>query len=187
VPDAGYIQAYPPGVRENGGQYSHAAVWMLMAEAAQSAEVPGSAERAWRNFTWLSPAHRTADPLQGANYGLEPYVVAGDICSQPPYTGRGGWSWYTGAAGWLHRAAIESIFGLQLGVDELSFVPCLPPHWPQATLTLKRDGHRLHFLLQRDRNGARPPGHEVLLPGALLRWRDGPAEAWYLVPLASAA
>jgi cyclic beta-1,2-glucan synthetase len=186
VPDAGYIQAYPPGVRENGGQYAHAAVWMLMAEAAQSSDAPGAAARAWRNFTWLSPAHRTADPLQGANYGLEPYVVAGDICSQPPYTGRGGWSWYTGAAGWLHRAAIESIFGLQLGVDELSFAPCLPPHWPQATLTLRRDGHRLHFMLQRDRTDARPPGHQELLPGAVLRWRDGPSEAWYVVPLNAA-
>jgi cyclic beta-1,2-glucan synthetase len=184
LPDAGYIQAYPPGVRENGGQYAHAAVWMLMAEAAQSGQVPGAAERAWRNFTWLSPAHRSADPLHGANYGLEPYAVAGDICSQPPYTGRGGWSWYTGAAGWLHRAAIESIFGLQLGIDELSFAPCLPPHWPQATLTLRRDGHCLHFLLRRDDAGSLPPGPEVLPPGTVLRWRDAPPEAWYVVPVA---
>jgi cyclic beta-1,2-glucan synthetase len=129
-PSAGYIQSYPPGVRENGGQYAHAGVWALMAQAAlapaQGSDLP------YRIFTWLSPAHRARHPTQGPAYGLEPYAMAGDVCSQPPYLGRGGWSWYTGAAAWLHRAAIESIFGLRLGAVELSFAPCLPPHWPQS-------------------------------------------------------
>jgi cyclic beta-1,2-glucan synthetase len=133
VPEAGYIQAYPPGIRENGGQYSHAAVWALMACAAQ-----GDAAWTWRLFEGLSPAHRSADPARGARYGLEPYVVAGDIYSQPPYAGRGGWSWYTGAASWLQRAALESICGVQLQGSVLTASPCLPAHWPQAEIVLRR-------------------------------------------------
>jgi cyclic beta-1,2-glucan synthetase len=104
----GYIQAYPPGVRENGGQYSHAAVWAMMAQAAT-----GDAEAAWESFQALSPAHRSEHPLRGPAYELEPYVMAGDIYGSAPYVGRGGWSWYTGSAAWLHRAALENILGLK--------------------------------------------------------------------------
>ncbi len=85
---------------------------------------------------------------RGAAYGIEPYVMAGDVYSQAPYVGRGGWSWYTGAAAWLHRAAIESIFGLQQGAHELCFKPCLPAHWPRAELCADtrrpHDAIRLH-------------------------------------------
>jgi cyclic beta-1,2-glucan synthetase len=134
-PDAGYIQAYPPGVRENGGQYNHAGVWYLMAQAQR-----GDADGAWQTFTRLSPAHRSADPRQGAVYGLEPYVMAGDVCTQPPYVGRGGWSWYTGSAAWMHRAALESICGLERGPGKIRVHPHLPSHWPQVTLTLQHEG-----------------------------------------------
>src|SRR5204863_3014726 len=91
-PSAGYIQAYPPGVRENGGQYSHAGVWALMAQAAL-----GNADAADRYFTYLSPAHRSLRAGRAEAYRIEPYVMAGDIYSAPPYVGRGGWSWYTGS------------------------------------------------------------------------------------------
>jgi cyclic beta-1,2-glucan synthetase len=140
VPSAGYIQAYPPGVRENGGQYSHAGVWALMAHAEL-----GHADAAWRMFQRLSPAHRAATPAQAAVYGLEPYVIAGDIYSQPPYAGRGGWSWYTGSAAWLYRAGLESIAGLQLQGEQLRLRPQLPSHWPQITLTV-RLADRVHEL-----------------------------------------
>ena len=158
TPSAGYIQAYPPGVRENGGQYSHAGVWALMAQAEFAKSLPNlgvfgthgnHCDLAYRYFTYLSPAHRANHPTQGAAYGIEPYVMAGDVYSQPPYVGRGGWSWYTGAAAWLHRAAVESIFGLQLGSEYLSFNPCLPSHWPQAELKLKREGRTMRFILRR--------------------------------------
>ncbi|HEX5685884.1 MAG TPA: glucoamylase family protein [Ideonella sp.] len=149
VPSAGYIQAYPPGVRENGGQYSHAGVWALMARAELAKVLPGADDSAYRDFTWLSPAHRAAHPLHGQAYGLEPYAMAGDVYSQPPHVGRGGWSWYTGAAGWMHRAAIEAIFGLRQGAHELSFMPCLPSHWNLAELTLRRDKLVLHFVFVR--------------------------------------
>jgi cyclic beta-1,2-glucan synthetase len=151
-PSAGYIQAYPPGVRENGGQYSHGAVWALMAQAELVRQGTHSVEAAdlpYRYFTYLSPAHRAQHPQWGAVYGLEPYVMAGDICSQPPHTGRGGWSWYTGAAAWMHRAAVESIFGLSITAQDLCFWPALPSHWPQAQITLRRDGRRMQFTLHR--------------------------------------
>jgi cyclic beta-1,2-glucan synthetase len=210
-PSAGYIQAYPPGVRENGGQYSHAAVWALMAQAQlhvqarSQAQVPGqppaalassddaSADAAYRSFTWLSPAHRASHPTQGPAYGIEPYAVAGDIYSQPPYVGRGGWSWYTGAAAWLHRAAIESIFGLQLQAQSLQFTPCLPSHWPRAELRLQRDGKQLHFILARGISLAAiqasvPADALLLAPDQALDWTQlSVGTHCFLVPLLEAA
>jgi cyclic beta-1,2-glucan synthetase len=144
-PSAGYIQSYPSGVRENGGQYNHAGVWALMALAKL-----GQAEAAWQVFTLLSPAHRWQQAARGAAYGLEPYVMAGDIYTQSPYVGRGGWSWYTGSAGWLARAAVESLCGVLLGHDSLVVTPCLPPHWPQASVRLQRGGRQWRIVLCRD-------------------------------------
>ena len=137
-PSAGYIQAYPPGVRENGGQYSHGAVWALMAHAEL-----GQRDAAWRMFTMLSPAHRSSEPSQDAAYGLEPYVMAGDVYTQPPYVGRGGWSWYTGSAAWMHRAAVEAIIGLRVRGGRACLRPQLPSHWPRVVVTLRRD-QRVH-------------------------------------------
>jgi cyclic beta-1,2-glucan synthetase len=142
VPSAGYIQAYPPGVRENGGQYSHAAVWALMAQAAMAkcgTSRRAAGDRAWRDFTWLSPAHRSRTP--GTRRRLRPGALRDGRrrLHQPPYVGRGGWSWYTGAAAWMHRAAIESIFGLRLG-PRLSFGPACRRTGREAELTLRRDG-----------------------------------------------
>lgn len=182
-PSAGYIQAYPPGVRENGGQYSHAGVWALMAQAQR-----GDGDAAYRYFTYLSPAHRTAHPVRGPAYGIEPYVMAGDVYTQPPYVGRGGWSWYTGAAAWLYRAATESIFGLQESDGALSFKPCLPSHWPHADMTVRRGGHTLHFKLCRPGASeqmaqATSQGAIVLKPGDTVCWDGLAAEAWFVIPL----
>ena len=188
-PSAGYIQAYPPGVRENGGQYSHAAVWALMAEAqAEHPHVPGGGSDAgdtvYRYFTYLSPAHRANHPTRGAVYGIEPYAMAGDVYSQPPYVGRGGWSWYTGAAAWLHRAAIESMFGLHIGAHALWFTPCMPSHWPEATLTLRRDGRTMQFRLVRATEAAvvLAPGERLLRPGERLDRAGWPVESRFVVP-----
>ncbi len=188
-PSAGYIQAYPPGVRENGGQYSHAGVWALMAQAELGLREPRDADagdRVWRHFRWLNPAHRAADPAQGATYGLEPYVMAGDVYSQPPHTGRGGWSWYTGSAGWMHRAAIESMFGLHLGPDTLYFTPCLPSHWPQVECTLDRDGRKLRFILWRGRPDealatVATAGAALLRVGEKLAWTGLPDAACFVI------
>lgn len=197
-PSAGYIQAYPPGVRENGGQYTHGAVWALMALAqlhhGAAAGLRGGAgslattARVWHWFTLLSPAHRATQPGWGAAYGLEPYVAAGDTCSAAPHTGRGGWSWYTGAAAWLHRAALESILGLQLEARRLRFTPCLPAAWPWAEITLRRDGRALHFMLSRGASPevalARAPAGALLLPpGQWLDWTAQPHATRFVVPL----
>ncbi len=140
-PDPGYIGAYPPGVRENGGQYSHAGVWGLMAQA-----VLGDVDAAYRTFTQLSPAHRSVHPQQAPLYQLEPYVMAGDVYTHPPYTGRGGWSWYTGSAAWMYRAAIESICGLRVRGGSISLAPRLPSHWARIQMTLRLNG-RVHELI----------------------------------------
>jgi cyclic beta-1,2-glucan synthetase len=191
LPSAGYIQAYPPGVRENGGQYSHAGVWALMAQAAHAAtlDAPGSAaDLAYRYFTYLSPAHRARHPVHGPAYGIEPYVMAGDVYTQPPYVGRGGWSWYTGAAAWMHRAAVESMFGLRLGSHDLSFAPCLPSHWPQAELTLRRQGRSMRFILKRASAhealaSTASMGAQLLRPGQVLRWTELADHSCFVVPL----
>jgi cyclic beta-1,2-glucan synthetase len=141
-PDAGYIQAYPPGVRENGGQYTHAAVWAAMAWAQL-----GDGDAAWRAWVACSPAHRAADARLAAPYGLEPYAVAADIYSQPPYAGRGGWSWYTGSAAGLYRAAVGSICGLQVQGLQLRLVPALPSHWPSVTLSWRHHGAEHRFTI----------------------------------------
>ena len=124
TPTPGYVQGYVRGVRENGGQYTHAAVWVAMAFAAL-----GDTERAWEMFTLLDPTRhaRTADGV--ARYKTEPYVMAGDVYAQPPHAGRGGWSWYTGAAGWMLQFILESLLGLKVEADQLQIAPCVPAHW----------------------------------------------------------
>lgn len=146
-PSAGYIQAYPPGVRENAGQYNHGAVWGLMAFARL-----GLAGASWRMFQALSPAHRWQSSTLGEAYALEPYVVAADVYTVAPYAGRGGWSWYTGSAGWLLRAALESLCGVVVKHEALHINPCLPPHWPEASVTVRREGRNWRVVLcQGDR------------------------------------
>ena len=190
-PSPGYIQAYPPGVRENGGQYSHAGVWALMAQAARpkDAQHPeGGGDIPYRYFTYLSPAHRANHLTRGLAYAVEPYAMAGDVYSQPPYVGRGGWSWYTGAAAWLHRAAVESIFGLQLGAQELAFHPCLPAHWDRAEMTLVRGGRSMRFVFLRANLGdalaaTTALDAQVLQPSQTLHWADLAGDACFVIPL----
>jgi cyclic beta-1,2-glucan synthetase len=123
-PSPGYIQGYVPGVRENGGQYTHAAVWAAMAFAAL-----GDADRAWELFALLNPASHATDAGQVATYQVEPYVVAGDVYAFAPHAGRGGWTWYTGSAGWMYQLVVESLLGLQKSGNRLSLRPLLPKTW----------------------------------------------------------
>ena len=122
--DPGYIKGYIPGVRENGGQYTHAALWTTMAFALM-----GDSERAWELFALLNPIHHSATPKQTAIYKAEPYVVAADVYALLPHTGRGGWSWYTGAAGWMYRLLIETMLGVSLEGDRLRLTPLMPAAW----------------------------------------------------------
>ena len=128
-PNPGYIAGYVPGVRENGGQYTHSAVWATMAFAAL-----GDSTRAWWLMNLINPLHHGRTPEDVAVYKVEPYVVAADVYSVPPHTGRGGWTWYTGSAGWMYRLVVESLLGLKLHIDNdgatLTIAPCLPAEWP---------------------------------------------------------
>jgi cyclic beta-1,2-glucan synthetase len=124
--DPGYIKGYVAGVRENGGQYTHAACWAVMALAGL-----GRRGRAARLLAMLSPASHTTSPESAERYRLEPYAVAADIYGAPPHVGRGGWSWYTGSAGWWYRAALESVLGIRLESGRtLAVRPCIPADWP---------------------------------------------------------
>ncbi|MGD9983882.1 MAG: glucoamylase family protein [Porticoccaceae bacterium] len=122
--DPGYIRGYVPGVRENGGQYTHGAIWAAMAFAAL-----GDRERAWELLTMINPANHARSPDAIATYKVEPYVVAADVYAVAPHIGRGGWSWYTGSAGWMYRLIMESLLGLRLEADQLHLAPCLPADW----------------------------------------------------------
>ena len=122
--DPGYIKGYVPGVRENGGQYTHAAIWAAMAFAAL-----GDSRRAWELTTMINPANHAKSQEAIATYKVEPYVVAADVYAVAPHIGRGGWTWYTGSAAWMYRLIVESLLGLRLEVDRLHVTPCLPAHW----------------------------------------------------------
>jgi cyclic beta-1,2-glucan synthetase len=128
--DPGYIKGYPPGIRENGGQYTHAAVWALMAIARQ-----GNGDEAAELFHMLNPINHTRTPADVARYRTEPYVLDGDVYARPPHDGRGGWSWYTGSAGWLYRAGLESILGLRRSGDTFTLDPCIPSSWDRFSIT----------------------------------------------------
>jgi cyclic beta-1,2-glucan synthetase len=127
-PNPGYIAGYVPGVRENGGQYTHSAVWAAMAFAAL-----GDTARAWQVMDLINPLHHGRNAASVAIYKIEPYVVAADVYGVVPHAGRGGWSWYTGSAGWMYRLVVESLLGLTLQVDDdgarLLIRPCLPAGW----------------------------------------------------------
>lgn len=127
----GYIKGYVPGVRENGGQYTHAAIWAAMAFARL-----GDNRRAWELFGMINPVNHAKSTEEKATYKVEPYVVAADVHGVPPHTGRGGWTWYTGSAAWMYRLIVESLLGLRLEVDKLFITPCLPANW---------DGFKMHY------------------------------------------
>jgi cyclic beta-1,2-glucan synthetase len=139
----GYVKGYLPGIRENGGQYTHAALWVVQAFA-----LLGEGDRAMELMSLLNPiAHGSRAEEQGV-YGVEPYVVAADVYSQAPHTGRGGWTWYTGSASWMYRVALESLLGFQLRGDRLQIAPCLPARWPGFELTYRRGSTTYHIVVE---------------------------------------
>ncbi len=122
--EPGYIKGYVPGVRENGGQYTHAAIWATMAFAMQ-----GDNGRAWELFGLLNPIHHASTPEQVNTYKVEPYVMSADIYAADPHVGRGGWTWYTGASGWMYRLTLETLLGITIENNQLRIAPCVPAHW----------------------------------------------------------
>ena len=130
--DPGYIRGYPPGVRENGGQYTHAAVWAVMAVARL-----GSGDEAMELFHMLNPINHSRTGADADRYRTEPYALAGDVYSHPAHPGRGGWTWYTGAAGWLYRTGLESLLGLRRQGATFAIDPCIPASWPEYAIAWK--------------------------------------------------
>lgn len=144
----GYIKGYVPGVRENGGQYTHSAVWTVMAFAAL-----GDSRRAWELFGMINPINHADTEAKIATYKVEPYVVAADVYAVAPHTGRGGWTWYTGSAGWMYRLILESLLGLALEVDKLSFAPCLPADWASFKLRYRYRETQYHITVLQLQTG----------------------------------
>jgi cyclic beta-1,2-glucan synthetase len=128
----GYIKGYVPGVRENGGQYTHAAIWLVMAFAAL-----GDKKRTWELLKMINPINRGNTPEKIAVYKTEPYVVAADVYAEPKHKGQGGWTWYTGSAGWMYQLIIESVVGIRRKGNTLSFVPCIPEDWATLKITYR--------------------------------------------------
>jgi cyclic beta-1,2-glucan synthetase len=130
--EPGYIKGYVPGIRENGGQYTHAATWVVYALA-----LIGKGTRAMELLDMLNPIYHAADANSVNRYKVEPYVLAGDVYSQPPHAGRGGWTWYTGSAGWYYRIALENILGFQRHGNRLTIAPCIPAQWHNYQITFR--------------------------------------------------
>ena len=145
----GYIKGYVPGVRENGGQYTHSAIWTVMAFAAI-----GNTERAWELFNMINPVNHGSTPQGISTYRVEPYVVAADVYGVDPHLGRGGWTWYTGSSGWMYRLITESLLGLQLDVDKLHFTPRPPKNWPSYTIHYRFRETLYHILIQNGGDGS---------------------------------
>jgi cyclic beta-1,2-glucan synthetase len=139
----GYIKGYVPGIRENGGQYTHAAVWVVQATA-----LLGRGTRAMELFDLLNPILHAATPEDAARYRVEPYVVAADVYSQAPHTGRGGWTWYTGSASWLYRVALETMLGFEKRGTTLRLNPCIPATWPRYEIDYRHGSATYHITIE---------------------------------------
>lgn len=160
-PDPGYIRGYLPGVRENGGQYTHGAVWAVMAFAEM-----GDIERAWQLMALINPINHSLDSAAAERYKVEPYVATADVYAVEPHIGRGGWSWYTGSAGWMYRLILESLLGLKRRGDRLTIDTRLPADWPQFTINY-REGASEYQLVVRQGEGET----QIIVDGILSRSR----------------
>jgi cyclic beta-1,2-glucan synthetase len=161
-PDPGYIKGYLPGIRENGGHYTHAAIWSVLAFAAL-----GDGDKAGELFSLLNPINHASTRAGVYRYKVEPYVVAGDIYAEPPHVGRGGWTWYTGSAGWMYRAGLEWMLGFRLRGSVLHLDPCIPRAWRRFEITFRYHSSSYAIVVQNPHGVARGVW-SVELDGALL-------------------
>jgi cyclic beta-1,2-glucan synthetase len=168
--DPGYIKGYPPGIRENGGQYTHAAAWSVIAFAAL-----GEGDKAAELFSLLNPINHSSTRADVQRYKVEPYAVAADVYAVAPHVGRGGWTWYTGSAGWLYRAGLESILGFRVQGAFLLLDPCIPRAWPGFEIVYKYRSARYEIAVENPRGVSRGVASASL---------DGKALAQARVPLA---
>jgi cyclic beta-1,2-glucan synthetase len=160
--DPGYIKAYPPGTRENGGQYSHAAMWTIWALADL-----GQGEAAGRLFRLINPILRSDTPENAARYRVEPYVISGDVHSAPERAGRGGWTWYTGSAAWMYRLGLERLLGIRPEGNRLHVEPCIPAGWPEYRVSYRYGSAHYEIVVQNP-EGANGGVSRMVLDGQLM-------------------
>lgn len=158
--DPGYIKAYPPGIRENGGQYTHGVIWSIFAHSAL-----GQRERAERLFAMINPINHTRNEDEVQKYRVEPYVIAADVYAVAPHTGRGGWTWYTGSAGWMYRAGLEAILGIKREGNQLRVRPSLPASWPEAEVSIRFGRTMYHLKFTHDASPTSEIQQEVSAAG----------------------
>jgi len=157
--EPGYVKNYLPGVRENGGQYTHAGIWLMMAFAQE-----GDQEKTWELLQALIPINHSFDEESANKYKLEPYVLAADIYGVEPHIGRGGWSWYTGSSSWLYRAILENFIGFRLRGNKLSFKPCLPRTWDSIKIkyTFGSSHYHITLLQKADKDVSLHINHQLM-------------------------
>ena len=161
--DPGYIKGYLPGVRENGAQYTHAALWGALATAMQ-----GDGDRAFDLFQMLNPLTHSATPADVARYKVEPYVVAADVYTAPSQLGRGGWTWYTGSASWMYRVGIENLLGFTKVGDTLHIAPCVPAAWPKFEITY-RFGRTIYEIVVNEPAAIQKRGARLSVDGVMMK------------------
>lgn len=146
--EPGYIKGYVPGVRENGGQYTHAATWVILAWT-----LLGDGNKAWKYYNMINPINHSSNKISANNYKIEPYVMAADIYLREPHGGRGGWSWYTGASGWMYKVGLENILGLKRIQNKgYKITPCVPDSWNEYEINIKDDVGEYHIVVKRKNN-----------------------------------
>ena len=143
--EPGYIKGYVPGVRENGGQYTHAATWVILAWT-----MLGDGDKAWKYYNMINPINHSSNEISAKNYKTEPYVMAADVYIKEPHGGRGGWSWYTGASGWMYKVGIENILGLRrIEGKGYTVKPCVPSTWNEYEINLKDEVGEYNIIVRR--------------------------------------
>jgi cyclic beta-1,2-glucan synthetase len=166
--DPGYIKGYLPGVRENGAQYTHAALWAVLATALR-----GDGDRAFELYQMINPLTHSRTPEDVATYQVEPYVVAADVYTAEGHLGRGGWTWYTGSASWMYRVGLEAILGFVKRGDALFIEPCVPVAWPEFSIAY-RYGRSVYTITVQRSSGMESAADEVTLDGVALQGRGIP-------------
>lgn len=181
-PNPGYIRGYVPGVRENGGQYSHAAIWALMAFAAQK-----NHEKVWELFNMIQPIQHALDRNAVQVYKVEPYVMVADIYANESHKGRGGWTWYTGSAGWMYQFILSSFVGIELKKDQLIFNPCFPYEWPSIKIQYRYGQSMYHFTVFQLQGNEESwwKGESGKGKGNTIQLRDDGLEHWFEIHIKS--
>ena len=178
--DPGYIKGYVPGVRENGGQYTHAAIWMVMAFAKL-----GDFEKTEELLKLINPINHATTADEVATYKVEPYVMAADVYGVDPHTGRGGWTWYTGSAGWMYQLILESFLGLRREGNIINFLPCIPETWKSFKIKYRFEETLYTMLITVDANKLNTEIYldDILQPDGVLRLENDKKEHFTTVIL----